>query len=102
MQNTTTSLMADDTMTFADLACLAHPNPDGVQSDAGNAERAGTAAAALVTFARCTGLDADEEPAATAVVDLLASLMHLCGGTGMPFCELLITAARHYGSEAGE
>jgi len=100
MQNTTTSLMADDTMTFADLACLAHQNADGMPSEADNAGRAGAAAAALVTFARCTGLDADEEPAATAVVDLLANLMHLCGGTGMPFCELLITAAQHYGCEA--
>jgi len=31
---------------------------------------------------------------------LLADLMHLCGGTGMPFCELLVTAAKHYGCEA--
>ncbi|CAH6375619.1 hypothetical protein [Pantoea agglomerans] len=100
MQNTTTSLMADDTMTFADLACLAHQNAGGILSDADNAGRAGAAAAALVTFARCTGLDADGEPAATAVVDLLADLMHLCGGTGMPFCELLVSAAQHYGCEA--
>lgn len=100
MQNTTTSLMANDTMTFADLASLAHQNADGMLSEADNAGRAGAAAAALVTFARCTGLDADEEPAATAVVDLLADLMHLCGGTGMPFCELLVSAAQHYGCEA--
>ena len=99
MQNTTTSPMADDTMTFADLACLAYQNADGVPSEADNAGRAG-AAAALVTFVRCTGLDAGEEPAATAVVDLLADLMHLCGGTGMPFCELLVSAAQHYGCEA--
>lgn len=100
MQNTTTSPMADDTMTFADLACLAYQNADGVPSEANNAGRAGAAAAALVTFARCTGLDTDEEPAATAVVDLLADLMHLCVGTGMPFCELLVSAAQHYGCEA--
>ncbi|MEN4624413.1 hypothetical protein ABEH29_23895 [Pantoea agglomerans] len=100
MQNTTTSMMADDTMTFADLACLAHQNAGGILSEADNAGRAGAAAAALVTFARCTGLDADGEPAATAVVDLLADLMHLCGGTGMPFCELLVSAAQHYGCEA--
>ena len=100
MQNTTTSPMADDTMTFADLACLAYQNADGVPSEADNAGRAGAAAAALVTFAHCTGLDTDEEPAATAVVDLLADLMHLCGGTGMPFCELLVSAAQHYGCEA--
>lgn len=100
MQNTTTSMMADDTMTFADLACLAHQNAGGIMSEADNAGRAGAAAAALVTFARCTGLDADGEPAATAVVDLLANLMHLCGGTGMPFCDLLVSAAQHYGCEA--
>lgn len=100
MQNTTTSMMADDTMTFADLACLAHQNAGGILSEADNAGRAGAAAAALVTFARCTGLDADGEPATTAVVDLLANLMHLCGGTGMPFCELLVSAAQHYGCEA--
>lgn len=100
MQNTTTSMMADDTMTFADLACLAHQNAGGIMSEADNAGRAGAAAAALVTFARCTGLDADGEPAATAVVDLLTNLMHLCGGTGMPFCELLVSAAQHYGCEA--
>lgn len=100
MQNTTTSMMADDTMTFADLVCLAHQNAGGILSEADNAGRAGAAAAALVTFARCTGLDADGELAATAVVDLLANLMHLCGGTGMPFCELLVSAAQHYGCEA--
>ncbi|ASN18223.1 hypothetical protein ACRPH4_23205 (plasmid) [Pantoea allii] len=58
------------------------------------------AAAAVVTFARCTELDSKNDLAETAITDLLASLMHLCSAKDLPFCELLIRAGSHFQDEA--
>jgi hypothetical protein len=58
------------------------------------------AAAAVVTFARCTGLDSKNDLAETAITDLLADLMHLCSAKDLPFCELLIRAGSHFRDEA--
>jgi len=59
-----------------------------------------SAAAAVVTFARCTGLDSKNALAETAITDLLANLMHLCSAKDLPFCELLIRAGEHFRVEA--
>ncbi|MDF7788543.1 hypothetical protein P4910_24135 [Pantoea stewartii] len=59
-----------------------------------------SAAAAVVTFARCTGLDSKNDLAETAIIDLLANLMHLCSAKDLPFCELLIRAGEHFRDEA--
>ena len=59
-----------------------------------------SAAAAVVTFARCTGLDSKNDLAETAITDLLANLMHLCSAKDLPFCELLIRAGSHFRDEA--
>lgn len=86
-------------MTFADLSCLAEQVTDCLPFDADNASRAGAAAAALAAFARYTGLNSDCEPAETVIVDFLADLMHLCDETGMPLCEMLLSASRHWQDE---
>jgi len=83
-------------MTFADLSCLAEQVTDHLPFDADNAIRAGAAAAALVLFASFTGLNKDPEPAEAVIVDFLADLMHLCDETGMSFCEMLLSASRHW------
>ncbi|SFF37487.1 hypothetical protein SAMN03159428_04883 [Kosakonia radicincitans] len=83
-------------ITFADLSCLADQVTDCLPFDSDNASRAGAAAAALVSFASYTGLNADCEPAETVIVDFLADMMHLCSETGMPFCEMLLTASNHF------
>jgi len=59
-----------------------------------------SAAAAVVTFARCTGLDSKNDLAETSITDLLANLMHLCSAKDLPFCELLIRAGEHFRVEA--
>ncbi|MCW0309731.1 hypothetical protein [Pantoea ananatis] len=59
-----------------------------------------SAAAAVVTFARCRGLDSENDLAETAITDLLANLMHLCSAKDLPFCELLIRAGEHFRDEA--
>lgn len=86
-------------MTYADLSCLAEQVTDHLPFDADNASRAGAAAAALTAFARYTGLNSDCEPAETVIVDFLADLMHLCDETGMPLCEMLLSASRHWQDE---
>ncbi|PWK94509.1 hypothetical protein C7431_1103 [Pantoea allii] len=83
-------------MTFADLSCLAEQVTDHLPFDADNAIRAGAAAAALTTFARYTGLNTDGESAETVIVDFLTDLMHLCSETGMPLCEMLLSASRQW------
>lgn len=84
---------------FADLVTLAGDGDGVLPFDTGNTERISAAAAALVTFAERTGLDADGEPAETAVTDLLADLMHLCNSGGMAFDGLLATARLHHDAE---
>ncbi|QKJ89323.1 hypothetical protein PMPD1_4425 (plasmid) [Paramixta manurensis] len=96
------SLPAAETMNFADLACLAEQVTARQPFDADIASRAGAAAAALTYFARYTGLDTDCEPAETVIVDFLADLMDLCSETGMPFCDLLLSASHHYQAEQDE
>lgn len=90
------TLKTAEAMTFADLSCLAAQVTDHLPFDADNASRAGAAAAALVSFACYTGMNGDHEPAETVIVDLLADLMHLCNETGMPFCEMVLTASNHW------
>lgn len=59
-----------------------------------------SAAAAVVTFARLTGLDSNDDLAETAITDLLANIMHLCSAKDLPFSELLIRAGEHFRDEA--
>lgn len=87
---------AAETLYVADLSCLAEQVTDHLPFDADNASRAGAAAAALTAFARYTGLNTDGESAETVIVDFLTDLMHLCSETGMPLCEMLLSASRHW------
>lgn len=90
------ALRAAETLNVADLSCLAEQVTDRLPFDADNASRAGAAAAALTAFARYTGLNTDGESAETVIVDFLTDLMHLCSETGMPLCEMLLSASRHW------
>ncbi|QIE99851.1 hypothetical protein G5574_23175 (plasmid) [Pantoea stewartii] len=90
------TLRAAETLNVADLSCLAEQVTDLLPFDADNASRAGAAAAALTAFARYTGLNTDGESAETVIVDFLTDLMHLCSETGMPLCEMLLSASRHW------
>lgn len=60
-----------------------------------------SAAAAVKSFASCTGLDSENDLAATAITDLLASLMYLCNALDLPFSELLSRAGEHFENETG-
>jgi len=73
----------------------------------GNADRATVAAEALWVFARRTGLDGRGDDAYTAVQDLIANLMHLCGQEGITggevtFASLVSMAEMHYQAELEE
>ena len=73
----------------------------------GNTDRATVAAEALWVFARRTGLDGRGDEALTAVQDLIANLMHLCGQEGITdsettFASLISTAEMHYQAELDE
>jgi len=85
---------AAETLNVADLSSLAEQVTDHLSFDADNASRAG--AAALTAFARYTGLNTDGESAETVIVDFLTDLMHLCSETGMPLCEMLLSASRQW------
>lgn len=63
-----------------------------------NGTRAGHAAAALIAYARRTGLIHDEEPE-TAIGDLLGDLRHLCDALGLDFADLSDKGHRHYAEE---
>ncbi len=64
-----------------------------------NNHRARWAVAALETFARSTGLDLEEDGKETAIMDLLADLMHLSDIEGMNFDVLIERARGHYINE---
>ncbi|QDY44243.1 hypothetical protein [Candidatus Pantoea soli] len=73
----------------------------------GNTDRATVAAEALWVFARRTGLDGRGDEALTAVQDLIANLMHLCGQEGITdsettFASLVSLAEMHYQAELDE
>lgn len=73
----------------------------------GNTDRATVAAEALWVFARRTGLDGRGNDAYTAVQDLIANLMHLCGQEGITggevtFASLVSMAEMHYQAELEE
>lgn len=73
----------------------------------GNTDRATVAAEALWIFAKRVGLDGRGDDACTAVQDLIANLMHLCGqegitGQDMTFASLVNQAEMHYHAEVGE
>lgn len=69
--------------------------------DVTNQDRCKWAMAAVQTFAGVTGLDTAPEADGlqTAIVDLLADLMHLCDANGLQLHELMPSAERHYAAE---
>ena len=85
-------VMRPESLKIADLDDLAdyalHPVPWEIT------DVSCSAAAAVVTFARCTGLDSKNDLAETAITDLL------CSAKDLPFCELLIRAGEHFRDEA--
>ncbi|WP_273759585.1 hypothetical protein [Pantoea ananatis] len=91
-------VMRPESLKIADLDDLAdyalHPIPWEIT------DVTCSATAAVITFARCTGLDSKNDLAVTAITDLLANLMHLCSAKDLPFCELLIRAGEHFTYEA--
>lgn len=72
-----------------------------LQQDGYDGAAIASAAAAVKTFASCTGLDSENDLAATAITDLLANLMHLCNAIELPFSELLSCAGEHFENETG-
>lgn len=73
----------------------------------GNTDRATVAAEALWIFARRTGLDGRGDDVYTAVQDLIANLMHLCGQEGITdenvtFASMVSSAEMHYLTELDE
>ena len=73
----------------------------------GNTDRAMVAAEVLWIFAQRTGLDGRGDEAYTAVQNLIANLMHLCGQEGITgeedtFMSLVGMAEMHYQEELKE
>ena len=87
-----------ESLKIADIGCLASLIQ---QQDSYDGAAIESAAAAVNMFASCTGLDSENDLAATAITDLLTNLMHLCEVIDLPFCELLSSAGEHFENETG-